>query len=207
VLKTIDLDQFKTYQEKYGEVSPPPGFSKYLDIRHWLADNLQHVFRLKLHHSKSQKILDIGTGCGYFPYLCRYFGHSVVAVDLDEVEMYNDLIKFFKLDRKVWQVKAYENLPDFGARFDLITALAVCFNNHTKPDLWGVSEWEFFLTDLTQNLLNANGRVFIILNAEKKGEYYNDLLLNFFMNSGAQVDGKYIYFSSMSSFRLEKLND
>jgi hypothetical protein len=195
------LDHFKNIQKKYQDVSPYPGFSKYLDIRYWMEKNLHYLFRLNLHRSEPQKILDLGTGCGYFPYLCRYFGHSVWTIDLDEVEMYNEMIKFFELDRRACSITAYQNLPKFDTKFDLITALNICFNNHNQSDVWGVSEWKFFLTDLSKNLLSPNGRVFLKLNPEGNGKCYDDLLLKFYVDSGAKVDGEYIFFPSLASFR------
>src|SRR4051812_17945261 len=95
ILKTVDLNEFQIYQRKYHDADPRPhGYSKYLDIRPWMADKLMMVLYLGLDRSKPLKILDIGTGTGYFPYICRYFGHEVVSLDLDVVPMYNDLCKF-----------------------------------------------------------------------------------------------------------------
>jgi hypothetical protein len=201
VLRTISLDQFQVYQEKYAETDPAPGYSKYLDIQHWMADSLQYVFRLDLNRSKPLNILDLGTGCGYFPYLCQYFGHSTLTVDLDIVPMYNEITSFLKLDRKIWNIKTYEKLPDFGRRFNLVTALSVCFNHHNKPDLWDVNEWAFFLEDLAQNQLTEDGQIFLKLNEEKKDKrFYTDSLFDYFKHKGALIDGRYVYFPAVKAF-------
>jgi hypothetical protein len=200
ILKTIDMEQFQKFQVKYRDVDPAPGYSKYLDIRYWLRDNLNYVYRLKLNRSTSLKILDLGTGCGYFPYLCQYFGHSVVTVDMDEIPMYSEITGFLKLHRKIWKIKAFEKLPDFNTRFDLITAFAICFNNHNRPGLWGVDEWSFFLIDLATNQLTESGRIFLKLNAERENGFYDDQLLNYFTRMGAKIDGRYIYFDSLKAF-------
>ena len=93
VLNTIDLDQFAILQKKYKHASPAPGYSKYLDIHNSMRVSLQYALRLGLTQVKNLRILDIGTGCGYFPYICRYFGHTAFSLDLDEVEMYNEIIQ------------------------------------------------------------------------------------------------------------------
>jgi hypothetical protein len=41
VIDTIDLDKFGILKTKYGDISPSPGFSKYLDLEQWLEKNLQ----------------------------------------------------------------------------------------------------------------------------------------------------------------------
>jgi hypothetical protein len=200
ILRTLDLNEFKVCQKKYLNASPDPGYSKYLNIEHWLLENLRYVFLLNLQNSKPLRILDIGTGCGYFPYACKCYGHSVTTLDLDLVPMYKDIVKFLQLDRRVLEIKAFERLPDLGCRFDLVSALMVCFNHHNKPDLWGPKEWQFFLSDLATNQLKEDGRVFLKLNAEKSGGHYSDELLKFFLNRGAQADGGQVYFRSMRGF-------
>lgn len=200
ILRTLDLNQFKVYQEKYANASPDPGYSKYLDIDRWLLENLRCVFRLKLHKSKPLRILDIGCGCGYFPYACKYYGHSVTLLDLDAVPMFNEIVAFLQLDRRILRINAFERLPDLGGGFDLVSALMVCFNQHNKPDLWGPKEWQFFLSDLATNQLKPNGRAFLKLNEEKSGGYYSKELLEFFLSRGAQVSNGQVYFHSMRSF-------
>lgn len=200
VLNKIYLVQFSVYQEKYQNADPPPGSSKYLDIEYWMIEALYFLYRLNLSHSRPLNILEIGTGCGYFPYLCQYFGHSVVAIDLDIVPMYNEITSFLSIDRRVYKIQAFEHIPSFSSRFDLITAFSICFNNHNKSNLWGVNEWSFFPSDLTQNHLSKPGSIFLKLNAELEGGYYNAKLLNFFIDANAQVDGRHIHFSTKNTF-------
>src|SRR5687767_13313295 len=84
ILATIDMERFREYQDRYRDAEPPPhGYSKYLDIRFWMARSLTEFFLLRLDRQKSLRILDIGTGAGYFPYICSFYGHKVVALDLD----------------------------------------------------------------------------------------------------------------------------
>jgi SAM-dependent methyltransferase len=195
------MSRFAQLRVKYRDASPDPGYSKYLDIEAGMRRALYSVYELGLHRARLQSVLDLGTGCGYFPYICIYFGHAAVAVDLDDVPMYNELTQFLRLDRQVSAVRAFQSLPDFGRRFDVVTAFAICFNNHDAPDLWGPDEWLFFLKDLAANQLTADGRVLLKLNQEADGSYGSESLFQFFRQSGAVVDGERVYFASVSQFR------
>lgn len=198
-MKTIDLGQFEEFKTKYRAASPGPGYSKYLDIRYWIEHNLHRYFTLGLHHSGPLNILDIGTGCGYFPYICNYFGHQAIGIDLDEVAMYREITEFLKIDRRIFRVNAYEKLSDFGKKFHLVTAFQICFNNHDTSSIWGINEWDFFLKDLAKNQLFENGRVFLSLNAEKNDVYYTPELAVFFRSKGASVDLEEIHFGDRSA--------
>jgi len=84
VMKTIDQAKLSSIQEKYKNFRPDPGSGKYLNVQKWLGSNLNLIFDMELHHGNSLQILDLGAGCGYFPYLCKYYGHSVITIDIDE---------------------------------------------------------------------------------------------------------------------------
>ena len=208
IMKTIDMNRFKVLQEKYDLPHRKGSGIKYLNISEYIPVHLKRAYSLNLHNAKPLNILDIGTGPGYFPHICNHFGHKTMSIDLGDIPVYNDAISFLKIDRKVWTVKAFEKLPDFGKKFDLITAFRVVFNNHSRPsDVWGVDEWEFFLKDLTHNLLTENGRVFLDLNAEKARAHlllhgrFDDALLKFFIEHGAEINYSQVYFKSMEKFR------
>jgi SAM-dependent methyltransferase len=187
VLKTIDLGQFRIYRERYRTADPRPhGYSKYLDIRPWMATALMQCFRLGLHRSRPLQILDIGTGAGYFPYVCSLYGHKVVALDLDTVPMYNEICAFLKVDRRTWRVEKLKNLPNLGMKFDLVTAFMIKFNNHYSPDQWGVDEWKFMLEDLRTNLLEEDGRMLLSFNANLDGTFFDEKLLAYFLSVGGK---------------------
>ncbi len=96
IIKTIDLKAFQIFVEKYKDSFPAPGYSKYLDIRTHVDDKIFEAYKLKLNKSRSLEILDIGTGTGYFPFVCNFYGHNPTSLDVDDIQMYNDIIKFFK---------------------------------------------------------------------------------------------------------------
>lgn len=201
ILQTIDSKRFDACRELYKDTAPYPGSSKYLDVRKWMADKVVEAYRLKLNKAKNLSILDIGTGAGYFPYVCNYYGHDAMALDMNIDPMYNALIELLNIDRLAYEISPYQKLPDFGKKFDLVTAYAICFNNHGRDDLWTASEWRFFMEDLANNYLKENGKVLLVLNREPSNLYYDAELLSFFVQNGAKVDNDRIYFDSVDSFK------
>src|SRR5215217_6679856 len=85
--------------------------------------------------------------------------------------------------------------PDFGQKFDLVTAFMICFNNHKMPGLWKSPEWEFFLNDLSKHV-TPRGRVWLELNEEYDGTFYTPELKTFFEERGAQINEHKVIFSS-----------
>lgn len=157
------------------------------------------TFALGLNQSRPLSILDIGTGPGYFPHVCNFYGHNAVGVDLVNDPLYNDLVSYLDVDRRPWCVKPFERSPDLGRKFDLVTAFLTCFNN--LPTLWGPEEWDFFLRDLAANQVVADGRIILWLNHQAGGRPYNDGLRNFFTAKGAAIDRNRIHFTSLEGIR------
>jgi SAM-dependent methyltransferase len=188
ILKSIDMQAFKAFQERYKDADATPGgYSKYLDIRAWMIQKLSYFYLLGLHRSRSLRILDLGTGAGFFPYLCSLYGHKVIALDLDTVPMYNELCKFLRVDRRAWRIVKFEKLPDLGVRFDLVTAFMITFNQHEQPDEWGVDEWRFMLDDLKRNQIVDGGRIFLNLNLRRNGAWCDEALSRLFVDFGGRL--------------------
>jgi SAM-dependent methyltransferase len=187
-LRTIDEKQFNQFRERYKDAEVAGGgYSKYLDLRKWFSAKLTYVYMLGLDRGRPLKILDLGTGPGYFPYLCALQGHSVEAVDLDIVPMYNDLCRFLKVKRTTWRINPFEALPNLGSKFDLVTAFMIKFNQHDLPGQWGAKEWQFLLDDLQKNQLKANGRIFLDFNTCSDGTWFDDSLIKFFVSRSARI--------------------
>ncbi len=193
LIRSIDSDRFSTIRSRYQNASPDPGYSKYLDLKYWLNVNLKYALHLNLHKTPSASILDLGTGCGYFPFICRLLGHSVQALDTEEVSMYREMTELLQVPRTIHKIMAMEPLPDSHSPFNVITAFLICFNNHKQPDLWKEAEWNFLLDDLMR-LSAPNARVFFVLNPETDGQFYSTELKSLFKKRGARIDGANVDF-------------
>lgn len=174
---------------------------KYSDINYWVLECLIRVYRLKLQNKKI-RILDLGSGTGYFSYICKYFGNYCTGLDTGSNEMYNKFCDALKIDRFNSKIIKYCKLKISG-KYDLITAFMVCFNNHKKNNLWGVDEWSFFLSDLKKNYLNKHGVIYLELNPESTTDPIDRILLKHFITNGAIVNGLKITIPSANyNFRL-----
>jgi SAM-dependent methyltransferase len=195
VIDTIDPIGFEQIRRRYAVADPGADWPKYLDLERWIGVNIRRVRQLELDLRRPKLILDLGCGAGYFLYIAQLLGHSGVGLDMDRLPMFREITRLLGVRRVVERIEAFRPLPDFEQKFDLITAFMVCFNNHKMPELWGISEWEFFLDDLAKRL-KPRGRVWLELNQEYDGTFYTPELKEFFQKRGAKIDEHKIVFSS-----------
>jgi len=195
VLRGIDLRGLERIREKFGVPGEKTHWPKYLDADRWLRLNIRRAQELRLtSRRRLLRILDLGSGAGYFLLVARYLGHSGMGLDIPDPPMYSELFELFGLKRTVWEIKAFEPLPDLGERFDLITAFSICFNGHKRTDLWTSKEWGFFLNDLETRFLNPGGEIFLGMNPEEDGSFYTPALRQFFLDHGAKVERAKVWF-------------
>ena len=195
IIASIDREKFLAIKERHAVENPGSAWPKYLDLKKWMEVNIRHVRDLELDYGRRRDILDIGSGAGYFLYICKWLGHRPLGLDIDEVPMYPEMTRMLGLERVVWRINAFTPLPDLGRKFDLITAFMICFNNHNRPGLWGVPEWDFFLDDLARHL-KANGRVWLELNRQRDGSFMTEELREFFEKRGARIERHQVVFDS-----------
>jgi SAM-dependent methyltransferase len=192
----IDLQAFRAIGQRLEERKFNP---LYLDLEDTMLASLYRVRRLGLDRQPRQTILDIGSGPGVFAYVCQVLGHRVVCTDIDKTPYYNEVTAFFGLDRRYWMVQRGVPAPDFGLKFDLITATNTGFNlnrdRESVPHLqlgrnWFIDEWAFFLDDTTRNLMAESGRLYLTINhlqrrRLKTDQDRNRKLLAYFAERGA----------------------
>jgi len=65
------------------------------------------------------------------------------------------------------KVEQYVPLPPFDRRFGLVTAFLAAFNLDSERKPWTIDAWTFFLNDLRENVLTADGDLFMILSDDK----------------------------------------
>ena len=158
VIETIDPAGFEQIRHRYAVADPGADWPKYLDLDRWIQINIRRIRELELDLSRPKRILDLGCGAGYFLYIAQLLGHSGIGLDVDFVPMFSDVTRLLGVRRVIQRIRAFDPLPELGAKFDLVTAFMICFNNHKQANLWGVAEWEFFLDDLARHL-TPRGRV------------------------------------------------
>ena len=195
IIKEIDSARFAKIREKFSVPGERTHWPKYLDAGRWLPLNIRRAQELRLTaRARPLRILDLGSGAGYFLLVARHLGHSGVGLDISEPPMYGELFELFGLKRMVWEINAYEPLPDLGERFDMVTAFSICFNAHKRSDLWTPKEWAFFLDDLEKRFLRPGGEIFLGMNPEEDGAFYTPALKQFFIERGAQIDRAKVWF-------------
>jgi SAM-dependent methyltransferase len=195
VIETIDPVEVEQIRRRYAVADPGADWPKYLDLDRWIGVNIRRIRQLELDLARPKQILDLGCGAGYFLYIAQLLGHSGIGLDIDRLPMFREITRLLGVRRVVQQIQAFRPLPNFGQKFDVITAFMICFNNHKMPGLWGVPEWEFFLDDLAKHL-KQRGRVWLELNQEYDGTFYTPQLKEFFQKRGAKIDEQKIIFNS-----------
>lgn len=196
ITKTIDQEKFRKVYQRHAVADPGDAWPKYLDLQPWMEINLQRVRNLGLDLGGRKRVLDIGSGTGYFLYICQYLGHDVLGLDLDEEPGFTEMIELLGVKRKIWRVEAYKPLPNLGPKFDVITAHMICFNGHKSDKLWKIPEWEFFLDDLTKHLVQ-DGQIGLELNREYDDTNYTPELKDYFEARGAEIHTQRVHFNPL----------
>ena len=188
----IDQERLREIQQRYAGSSAT--YAKYANVDPWLRLNRERVQDLKLHRSAPKRVLDLGCGGGFFLFILKRLGHSVLGLDVDQAPLFAELLDVFDVPCVVWRIKAFEPLPDLGQKFEWITAFSINFNLHYPAErLWGPAEWDFFLHDLHRRLA-PDGKMFFGLNPTFGGNYYTPELRDLFLRRGADIECERIFF-------------
>jgi SAM-dependent methyltransferase len=182
VIETIDPAAFEQIRQRYAVENPGEHWPKYLDLDRWIDINIRRIREIELDLARRKRILDLGCGAGYFLYIAQLLGHSGLGLDVDYVPMFADITRLLGVRRVIQQIRAFEPLPDPGAKFNLVTAFMICFNNHKQANL--------------ARHLAPRGRVWLELNREYDETFYTPELRDFFQRRGATIDEHKIIFNS-----------
>lgn len=194
LLAKIDNQRLREIQGRYASSSDR--YAKYADVEHWLKINLPRVENLKLDRSPPKQILDLGCGAGFFLFLAKQSGHSCLGLDVGDFPLSNELIDLFGIERVTWRIRAFQTLPDFGRKFDLITAFSAAFNrSEDEARGWNSKEWSFFLDDLDRHL-KPSGQIFFEINSGKDKRYFPEEIRKLFLKRGAHIDGERVSFGA-----------
>ena len=184
----IDIARLHEIQKRYA--GSTERYAKYTNVEHWLKINLPRIRELKLDRLAPKQILDLGCGAGFFLFLAKQYGHHGIGLDVGDFPLSDELIELFNVERVTWRIRPFQALPDFGRRFDLITAFSSAFGRSDDESRgWTVEEWKFFLDDL--NRFRASGsEVLLEINSGKDGRYFPNEVREMFLGRAAQVNGE-----------------
>lgn len=173
--KSIFLKKnFLDIQNKYKNIDELK-FIKNEKIKFYLREKIDFFVKYKIYQETNKNVLDLGSGCGYFPFICKLFDNYAEGTDIESSKLYYDIINILKIKIFYFKINKYEKMPKFTKKYDIITAQRICFNCHGTDNLWGPEEWIFFLKDVFENLLNDGGKIILNLNKENKiNKKYND---------------------------------
>ncbi len=200
LLATVDGARLDTLREKYADATQRADAAagyKYLDVPLYTLQKLLLAHKLGLEGGLPRRVLDIGTGGGHFPFVCRFFGHRAVGVDIGN-ELYEGIAACLGVRRTIVRVAPLTPMPYLGEKFDLITACDVTFNDKDDRDgrrvYWSLAEWRYFLNDLFANHLQYPGVLYLKLNKEWQRGYFgsdrlffNRALLTMAARNGAAI--------------------
>jgi SAM-dependent methyltransferase len=192
LLARIDQEKLRDIQTRHADSTSQ--YAKYIDAERWLKRNLPRVRRLKLDRSRPKQILDLGCGAGFFLFIAKQFGHAGIGVDMGQHQVCNELLDLFGVEREVWRIQAFHPLPDFGRKFDLVTAFSTAFHRTADQSVgWGTDEWIFFLDDLFDRQLKPGGEIFFDINSGKDKRFFPPAVRELFIRRGASVDGELVW--------------
>jgi SAM-dependent methyltransferase len=174
VIASIDRQAFTETVRKYWTPFPTSGPAKFLDLGFWLREAARRYVVSGIDgRNKGARVLDLGTGTGYFLLVCRHEGHQPLGLDVDDEPLYCDCMRFFDLPRVVHRIEPMTALPELGEAFDLITGFMPCFDVRPDGTSWRIGEWTFFLRDL-RSRLKRGGRVVFRFNVDRTtGDFYS----------------------------------
>ncbi len=183
----IDVPALEALQERHRAMAVRPvGPFKYFDLATYLRMNARRAVRLGLDRATPRRILDLGSGFGWFAVVCRELGHEVVGLDVvtpgsDGSDLYTDVIELLGVRRVAHRIEAGVALPEeLAGPFDLVTAFQIVFGK-----TWSVGDWRGLLADLRPRLA-PSGRLHLEFNAPKgQARAFGDDVAALFASAGA----------------------
>lgn len=190
---TIDLHKFARLREQYPHRPDARKINKWEDASYWLKINVERAQDLWLDRTPPLRVLDLGCGAGYFLYVCRFFGHEGIGLDVDVEPLFRGTTALLNVRRVISRIDRGVALPDLEEKFDLVTAHRVCFNRISRaPDgvwtEWSTADWRFFINDIRTRFLRSNGRLLLDFNPRPDGSsFFSPELRAFFLSEGARI--------------------
>jgi SAM-dependent methyltransferase len=193
LLVGLDRTQFEQLRERYPYRPGSPRINRFEDVNYWVRINAERAQDLWLDRAPPLRILDLGCGAGYFLYVCKRFGHDVLGFDTDDEPLFRATTALLDVPRVIGRIEQQVPLPDFGRKFELITAHRICFNRLGRAkngnfQEWTPADWQFFINDLRTRLLTPHGRLLLEFNPRPDGSsFFTHELRETFLSEGARI--------------------
>ncbi|MFN2541037.1 MAG: class I SAM-dependent methyltransferase [Chthoniobacterales bacterium] len=193
ILGSIDTTELSRLAERYPPRAGARKINAYEDAAYWVGVNVRRVQDLWLDRTAPLRILDLGSGPGYFLYVCRLFGHEGIGLDTDENPLFRGTTQLFGVRRVTARIDPQTPLPELAEKFDLVTGHRVCFHRLERGPNgewreWSPADWKFFIGDIRTRLLNPNGRLFLEFNPRPDGSsFFTPELRACFEAEGARI--------------------
>ncbi len=192
-IDAIDKEGFEKIRARYYDAKEKVNPKKYLNLDSWMRTNVKRVRDHRIRKAPPRlRILDIGSGSGYFLHILKCLGHDVLGMDIDHEPVFRETFALLKIPRVIFRIEPFQPLPDLGQKFDIVTAHMTCFNRRADDTHWGREEWEYFLKDL-QTHLNPGGKIQFDLNPLRDGRHMDPALRDWFKSIGAKIDRRKVY--------------
>jgi SAM-dependent methyltransferase len=191
ILATLDRGDVAKLRQRYPTEPGFPKINRFANVPYWIKINVERAQDLWLDRTTPSRILDLGSGPGYFLYVCKFFGHGVLGLDLDDHQLFRDTLALLQVPRVISRIDPGVPLPDLGQKFDLITAHRICFQRiegAASGKEWSHEHWKFFINDIRSRFLNPNGRLLLDFNPRPDGSsFFTPELRSFFLSQGARI--------------------
>jgi hypothetical protein len=155
----------------------------FINVVDTVTEQLGWAHHLMLHELPTMDIVDIGTGSGFFPFICNMYNHRADSCDERFNLSWEQGYSHLGIDPTNYLVKKNVSVGQtFNKKFDLVVSFR-SFVGTTKQwlpqydyDVWNVNEWKFFLKDCSTNLFkNNNSRLFFSCNRADEIPPYNTM--------------------------------
>ena len=160
-IRAIGKQEFDNYEG--GEELKSNRYFKSNLIR-WIQEKLSVALWLGLDTAPKKRILDLGTGAGWFVYVCRKLGHECYGTDILNRPEYDAGYKFLDIDI-LGELTYPMQKMNLDGKFDYITTMRSFLGQ--RPQAWSKDEWKFFLEDMREHL-NDNGVLYLACNSGSK---------------------------------------
>ena len=191
ILDDIDWLQFRDLRHKYPYRPDSPQINRFEDIVYWIDINVERAQDLWLDRAPPLRVLDLGSGAGYFLYVCKHFGHDALGFDTDSEPLFGATTELLGVRRVIGRIERQTPMPDLGQKFDLVTAHRICFHRIGKVRdgvEWSPADWEFFIADVRERLLEPSGRLLLDFNPRPNvSSFFTQELREFFSTQGARI--------------------